>query len=238
MRDPVLGQLLAELRAAGGTDPVDLVRGLCARVPANVAVSGAAITVITEGASAVVAASDAAARELEDLQVVLHEGPGLDAYASQRAVLVADLGLAARWTAYSAAAERQGACAVFSFPLQLGAIRVGALTLHRRAPGELAADHLNLAYGVAELATWLLVSGQSRSDGTDLAMGWAALDGDWTVVHQATGMVSAQLSVPVPEALVRLRARAFADDRTVTAVAHDVVERRLRLERDPPPTPQ
>ena len=50
------------------------------------------------------------------------------------------------------------------------------------------------------------------------------------VVHQASGMVAAQLEIGVGEALVRLRAYAFANDRSLSEVAEDVVARRLRLE--------
>ena len=42
-------------------------------------------------------------------------------------------------------------------------------------------------------------------------------------------MISAQLGVSLAEALVRLRARAFAEDRLVAEVAADVVARRLRF---------
>ena len=49
------------------------------------------------------------------------------------------------------------------------------------------------------------------------------------VVHQASGMVSAQLDVTLGEALVRMRAFAFAHDRPLAAVAEDIVARRLRL---------
>jgi hypothetical protein len=51
------------------------------------------------------------------------------------------------------------------------------------------------------------------------------------VVHQATGMVSVQLEAGLEEAFARLRAYAFAVDRTVEAVADDVVARRLRFDQ-------
>ena len=50
-------------------------------------------------------------------------------------------------------------------------------------------------------------------------------------VHQATGMISVQLEVSAAEALVRLRAHAYAEGRTLRDVAADVVGRRLRLGR-------
>ena len=54
----------------------------------------------------------------------------------------------------------------------------------------------------------------------------------WAEVHQATGMVSVQLGVSVDEAFVRLRARAFADGRSLKAVAGDVISRRLVLQTE------
>ena len=50
------------------------------------------------------------------------------------------------------------------------------------------------------------------------------------VVHQATGMVKAQLNVGIAEALVRLRAYAYAAERPIEDVARDVVGRRLRFD--------
>ena len=49
-------------------------------------------------------------------------------------------------------------------------------------------------------------------------------------VHQASGMVSVQLGISVGDALSRLRARAFAADRTIGDVAADVVARQLRFD--------
>ena len=53
------------------------------------------------------------------------------------------------------------------------------------------------------------------------------------VVHQASGMVAAQLGVNLSEALIRLRGYAFANDRQVTEVARDVVARRIRFHKTP-----
>ena len=50
------------------------------------------------------------------------------------------------------------------------------------------------------------------------------------VVHQASGMVAAQLDVSVGQALIRLRAYAFGNERPLADVAEDVVARELRLD--------
>jgi hypothetical protein len=53
-----------------------------------------------------------------------------------------------------------------------------------------------------------------------------------TEVSQATGMLVAQMEVEPAEALVRLRAHAYATSRSVTDVARDILDRRLRLDVD------
>jgi hypothetical protein len=52
------------------------------------------------------------------------------------------------------------------------------------------------------------------------------------VVHQAAGMVSVQLAIPVEEAMLRLRGHAFGSGRALVDIAQDVVARTLRLEAD------
>ncbi len=48
---------------------------------------------------------------------------------------------------------------------------------------------------------------------------------------QAQGMVTAQLGVPIGEALVLLRAHAYAHDRPLGDVARDAVAGRLRIDQ-------
>ena len=51
-------------------------------------------------------------------------------------------------------------------------------------------------------------------------------------IHQITGMVLAQLGVSATDALARMWAYAFAEQRSLSDVAHDVVCRRLRFTQD------
>ncbi|MCA1822134.1 MAG: ANTAR domain-containing protein, partial [Pseudonocardia sp.] len=55
---------------------------------------------------------------------------------------------------------------------------------------------------------------------------------DRAEIYQATGMVLAQLGISVTDALARIRAYAFAEQRPLGDVAHDVVSRRLRFTQD------
>ena len=53
---------------------------------------------------------------------------------------------------------------------------------------------------------------------------------DRIVIHQASGMIAAQLDDTMASALARLRAAAFANGRSMYDVAQDVVERRVRFD--------
>jgi hypothetical protein len=93
---------------------------------------------------------------------------------------------------------------------------------------------------MAEVAAHALLVMQAEAPAGRLAAELEA-GGDFQyIVHQAAGMVSAQLECGVGQALVRLRAFAFGNGRTLTSVAEDVVARRLRFddrsgETDPGP---
>ena len=52
-------------------------------------------------------------------------------------------------------------------------------------------------------------------------------------VHQAAGMLSEQLDIRSPDALVLLRAAAYASERPIDQIAHEVVVRRLRFDDGP-----
>jgi hypothetical protein len=56
-------------------------------------------------------------------------------------------------------------------------------------------------------------------------------------LFQAQGMVTVQLGVPLADALARIRARAYSDNRPLREVARDIVTRRLRLDRETPGPP-
>ncbi len=119
--------------------------------------------------------------------------------------------------------------AVFSFPLGVGAIQVGTLTLLRARPGSLTDEQLDDALALASALTAIVLEDGHPA----LAAGALSAEspGQWhqAVVHQATGMISVQLSVPLAEALIRLRAMAFSRDRPIVELSRDVVARRLRF---------
>jgi hypothetical protein len=176
-------------------------------------------------------ATDAVSARIEELQLTLGEGPCVDAYERDWPVLEPDLANPAdpRWVAFSGPAVEAGARAIFGFPVRIGALRLGALDLYCDRPGPLTDEQHADALVVADVAAITLLALEADSPAGTIVRGLGAGTGLPHVVHQASGMVSAQLDVPVGEALLRLRAHAFAADRPLVEVATDVVARRLRF---------
>ncbi len=175
--------------------------------------------------------SDEVSQLIEELQYTLGEGPCVDAYRQDRVVAEPDLAdpVTRRWLAFAPAAVQAGARAVFGFPLRAGTVRLGALNLYRDRPGPLSGEQHADALVMADVAArWVLEAQAGASFGAVAAELEAGADFHF-VVHNAAGMVSVQEGVSVTEALIRLRAFAFSNDRLLAEVAEDVVARRLRL---------
>jgi transcriptional regulator with GAF, ATPase, and Fis domain len=133
----------------------DQLRGLCAEAVKMLPAFGAGMSVVAKNRQfSLLAAADPVSEHLEELQFVLGEGPCVDAAASRRPVLVADLAEdgPSRWPMYSAAARETGVRAIFAFPLQVGAAQLGVLDLFRIEPGPLSTLELARAFAVADRA--------------------------------------------------------------------------------------
>jgi hypothetical protein len=183
-------------------------------------------------AAVVAAASGSEAEAVEHLQFTLGEGPCQDAFRLGRPVLTADLASAARrtWPGYAPAAQELGVAAVFAFPLGSGPTGVGVMDVYREHTGSLTSEVFAVALAFCEAATVALLDAQEKAQDvgeSDLEEGLSGF-----VVYQAQGMIHVQLGIDVSEAMARLRAYAFAHNRSVSEVAADVVARRLVLEGD------
>lgn len=224
-----LSQILASLRN-GRRSPNGICDACLEYLPG---MSGVGLTAMT-GTSVrePICTSDTVSARLERLQYDVGEGPSLDAYGTSRPVLAGDLSTDAfrqRWPVFSTEAVDLGARAVFAFPLQVGAARVGVLETYRTEPGAMSERDTARSLLVCHAAMVVLLD--SSNDGM-LTVGGGVLPYR-AEVHQATGMIVAQLDVSAEEAFVRLRARAYAEERAVEDVAQDVIDRRVRFDDEP-----
>ncbi|MCW2607960.1 MAG: hypothetical protein JWO60_2653 [Frankiales bacterium] len=212
---------------------------VCRLALPSAGVDGGGVALVTRsGHRATVCATDDVAARLEEAQFVLGEGPCVDASSGRTPVLLDDLldlapGTHARWPGFLHAAADVGVRALFAFPLRLGTVAFGALDLYRLRPGPLDADQLRAALLVADTAALSLLELTSGRD-VQQDPGGGARTAFRYQVHGAAGMAKVQLGSSIEDALMHLRAVAFAEDRSIDDVAKDVLEGRLRFAQEDP----
>jgi hypothetical protein len=134
------------------------------------------------------------------------------------------------WPLFLPEIARFGISGLFAIPLQIGAIKVGSLDLYCDSQPPFGPTDFADAVAISELVAAMLLN----PDGD----GWTSGSlGPWwnqplstREVHQATGMVMAQLGTDARSAYVRLQSFAFGNGRLLGDVARDVVELRLRFD--------
>ncbi len=234
--------LRAELEAAmtDAGSGVAAANGLCVACVDLLHVDGAAISFMHDGASqGTFGSSGELSRRLDEFQFTYGEGPCMDAVSAGRPVLVPDIEVETevRWPAFAAAMLQEGVRAVFALPSAVATNHIGVLDLFRRAPGPMSPGDLSAGLLAAELAALpllnLMTADVDWAGVGDGSTAWAELASlERVEVYQATGMLMEHLDVGPTEALVRLRAHAFAMGQTASEVAWKIVERRLTLDHD------
>jgi len=192
-------------------------------------VDGAAVS--TLGAflgNGTVSSSDPFAARIDELQFDLGEGPCWDALRTTQPVFEADLrGRQGRvWPSFSTAVEdRVGA--IFAFPMIVGPLRIGAMDMYASNPVELdrtqAARAVQLAGLVGRNILRLAIAEAGENPGATRVARRS--------IHQATGMVLAQLDISAEEAGLVIQGHAFATNRPMSDVAEDVLAGRLVFRR-------
>jgi hypothetical protein len=178
--------------------------------------------------------SDAMIAYVEQRQYALGEGPSLTAFLTGVPALIANVARAPRapWPVLFGEIEQLPIGSLYAFPLRVGVISLGVCSFYRRAARPLTPADVTTVLTTLEATTLDLVAASAREEVEP------ALDGrthdalSSTQIHQATGMIMAQLGTDAVTALARLRGRAFAEGRGVHTVAHDVVARTTSLRED------
>lgn len=222
-----------------GADEHAVAQRICQTCVAGLDVDGAVISVLTGTVSReTLWATDPTAELLEELQFTLNEGACMEAAMTGTPVLVADLHRSPNvrlWPIFAAAvAEQTDVRALFAFPLQWGTVNLGVLDLYRRTPGGLSTAQRRDAISASETAALMLLGvrtdpGHTDADGEESGSWLDHAHSSRAEIHQATGIVLAQLGINPEEALARMRGYAFVEQRLLIDVAHDVVSRRLQF---------
>ncbi|GAA5141550.1 GAF domain-containing protein [Nocardioides marinquilinus] len=220
-----LERLVAAQQPTGRRGRGLLLDRLCATAVAELDLCAAAVShPPTDGTHLVAAASDDAARRLEELQFDVGEGPTHDACRERRPVLVPSLDDRAlqRWPGFVQAAASVGVAAVFTFPLHVGAALLGALALYRATAGGLSGAEVRTALTLADLTVEAMID-LTLDDDTDAPPFVDALDGQ-AHVYQAQGIVMVQLGVSLTEALALMRGRAHAEGLSLADLSRAIID--------------
>ena len=223
----LVAQTVQELRSAL-PEADDLLAGLLRVAEATrvvLDVDGAGLTLIhADGPPRWVAATDAAMELLLQVQHDFGDGPYLQAYARDRAVVVDDLGAAPVWVRLAAVVGQLHVRGVLSVPIRLASQPVGTLDVYSTQPrawtaheldgvGEFAAVASELVHTSVELATRELEVAQLQQALTSRV---------W--IEQAKGVLAATQGTDPGVAFQQLRARARASSRKLAEVAREVVQ--------------
>jgi hypothetical protein len=125
--------------------------------------------------------------------------------------------------------REQPVASLFAFPLLVGNLNFGAVDLYASEPANLSPAQVQNATVMANaVSRHILRRALHETGGQYEEAGNAS---SRRVVHQATGMLIAQLRLPSDDATLILQGQAFATDRTMMEVAQDVVDRRILFVR-------
>jgi len=223
----LLSRLAVAIASTPSSEPLSV--RLCHACRDLAEADGAAITVAyTSPDRVTLCATDAVASRLEDLQDIIGEGPGRTAAVTgQIEVCPIPNPDPGPWAQFSKAAEGIVRNAtIHAVPMVPGDAIFGVLTLYRSRPppAQLGLDAPALLK-LAAAAGAALVRDPASVDDELVGGPWSSR----SQIHQATGMVVAQLGVGVEDALAVLRAHAYAGDTTLAVIAASVVDRTLRF---------
>lgn len=183
--------------------------------------------------SETVSATDEVATRVDEIQFDLSEGPCWAALATDAPVLETDLVQRpnAAWPAFNDAVRSEPVGAVFAFPVAFGPFPLGAIDVYVPEPATIEDDTVRQAMTLASAVSRRVLRRALRSiaDEDD-----ALLDrspSSRRVVHQATGVVLAQLDISPEDAYLLLQGHAFARRTTMRRVAEEILDGTVRFEK-------
>ena len=211
-----------------GFDVMDLLDTLTTRCVEVLDAAAAGILLgDRDGGLTVVAASSEAARLLELFEVADHDGPCHECLAIGRPVVArTDDG---QWPAFSAQARAAGYRVVQALPLRHRKQTLGALTVcyaDSESPGP---DDLLIAQALADAVTIAMLQDAAMREARLMSEQLQVALDSRVLIEQAKGIVAERHHLDMDQAFARLRRYARDHNRTLRAVAEDVVHGHLRL---------
>jgi hypothetical protein len=225
------GEILARLaRLVAAADPRhSLPERLAEACRQLLDVDGTAITLENTSLERITLwTTDEAAARLEDLQEVVGQGPSHQAFTTGEAVVARLDHDERRWPDFTDSARRVAdGATIYALPIRPNLDVIGVLALHQLPPATASPSLAGAQFLADAIGAALLADPPSADQPFE--------DGPWSSraeIHQATGIVVAQLRLVPADALAILRAHAFAHDATLHDIATQVITGQLDFGSD------
>lgn len=225
--DPALDAALGALERTAARPS-----GFCEPFVELFPISGASVSTLGDllGSETVSASDDVAAR-LDEIQFDLGEGPCWDAMNLAHPVLEPHFRAreGRRWPAFSAALLEHEVVSLFAFPVVVGPLRIGAVDLYSDRAIEFGHVESRRAGTMADAVGRHLLRhalGAMEREYEEVGNAFSR-----RLIHQATGMVIAQLRISAEDAQLIIQGRAFATGESMMSVAQQITEARLAFVR-------
>ena len=116
--------------------------------------------------------------------------------------------------------------ALFAFPLEVGPLKIGAVDMYSRTAIAFDQEPSSQAEAMAGVVARRILQGVLRRSSDEYV---SEPDNSFLrrLVHQATGMVLAQLDISADDARLVIQGRAFAPGRSMMDVSRDILDGRL-----------
>lgn len=219
------GDFARELAGAAGA-PERLTIGVDLATELVEGCEHASVTEATPTGFKTTAASDQKARDADQWQYELGEGPCVQTVLTQHTVLSLDLATEQRWPRWSARiVDRLGVASSLSLLLYTDQQSYGAMNFYGRRPSAFDGDALAVAHSIAaHLAVAVAASHQAEH----LSLAIASR----TTIGQAEGILMERFAINADQAFNYLRRVSQATHRKLVVVAEDLVTTRTLPELD------
>ncbi len=182
-----------------------------------------------DGHLQLLASSSEESRTLELFELQHDEGPCLDAYRSGESVSVDQAAAERRWPWFGAAVRPGTYTTVHAVPMRLRNQVIGAMNLFLVRPGDLSHEDLQLARGLADIATIGLLQERALQQEQSLtAQLQGALDSR-VLIEQAKGILAERHNVTPAQAFTAMRTHARRQGKTLPEIAQQAIDGNLEV---------
>lgn len=212
-------------------DVVDLLQDLVDLSGRFLGATAAGVMLADEhGELDVIASTSEASRLVEVMQLSAYAGPCIQSFETGLVVSVADIAqVSGGWTSFRDRALEQGFVAIDAIPLRLRTQTIGTLNLFRDATGDLPEDEMVTAQAFADVATIGILHQRRFAESDAIRRQLQFALNSRIIIEQAKGVVAQTRGVPIDQAFDLIRDYARRNQKGISLVASDIVERRISL---------